>query len=80
VRLDVPVAEGSHQYVDALGRPEVPVEEDDVLPVYPAGAAAYAIADFSQQHFFAYLHAEPFGELLELVEECIVPPAHEIGF
>ena len=74
--LDVTALEGGDQHVDALRCAQVPIDEDDVLAADPTRAAANAVAHLPQQHLFPHLHSESLRELLELVEQCIIAPAH----
>src|SRR5439155_19861508 len=76
VGLEVAAGELVDEDLDTVGRGEVAVEEDDVLAVEPAPAAAYVVADLAEEHLVPHLDAEAAGKLLQLLAEGLVVAAH----
>src|SRR5262249_55834123 len=69
----------AEEHLQALAGEQVTVEEEDVLVPHPADAAAHAVADLAQEDLLAHTQTELRRELLQLLAERLVPPAHRHG-
>lgn len=72
LRINLALRQFIKQDVNPLGHRPVPVEEDDILIVYPTASAPHAIPHFTQQLFLSDLNAQLYRDLFELSERRVL--------
>ena len=76
MRLQIPPLEGIQDDLETLGRRQVPVEEDDLLPPDPTCPAAHTVADFAEQGLLPHGQPHASRQLFRLLAQGLGPSAH----